>query len=322
MEKRNNKISIAVILLMLVLLTINTVSMTMSLSPHHLSPLPVETYTIEFSILFGTDESSEQFHHQNSYLANEFYCYLTETNEYLIAEYDETEKCYVLIDYTDDKEQATVFKGGMSIDNTKVVTISGLPADNYTINHAKSTEGYTVIRDPIEINITEDGATVTGAAVDITADNRIIFRIMLTPGYDLPNCCSPGSSTYLVVTSISAFVLIASLLILIIMCINYNRRKNARLRARANDNTMENVHETSDKIPMRLTDFDGNETPIDAIINEVPETNESVDEMPELKNNEIANPVETETTDDNTPNTETAVNTVDTEADNDLETEQ
>ena len=99
-KRRNNIISFILMALTLVILITNTVNMTLALSPADLSPTPVTTYSIEFSIMFGTDENNEQFHHQNSYMANQFHCYLTDTKEYLVAEYDETAQRYVLTGYT------------------------------------------------------------------------------------------------------------------------------------------------------------------------------------------------------------------------------
>lgn len=120
---------------------------------------------------------------------------LNETDGYYLkAELDETAGIYYVTDHVTSEEDATRFVP-VSGDGRGKVTVKGLEDDAYVIFETKTADGYTLLKDPISVVISQSNATasatVDGNTVTMLADNGSAnaiapLTVVNTSGFDLP----------------------------------------------------------------------------------------------------------------------------------------
>lgn len=252
MRKRNGMLSSIMVLLLIVCLTINTISMTSALSPHRLTTVPIVPYDLEVTILFSDDENSDVIHSTETYRANAFLFYVTETEEYLIATHDTVTGKYVFSTYTDKKSDATVFYGGMSAAEPNKVIITGLPADNYTMQQIESPDNYPIMQAPIDIEIHSDRAVIAGTEVHLMPENTVAFRIMLTPGQKLPACCDTTEEIQNIATLAGSAMLVITVIGLVFILRGHKSKKTDTTSDSTQVNTPNDT--SSDNATYEMTD--------------------------------------------------------------------
>lgn len=146
----------------------------------------VYTYGLELTKLFS--DGKGDFSKVEFLMLNETDGY------YLKAELDETAGIYYVTDHVTSEEDATRFVP-VSGDGRGKVTVKGLEDDTYVIFETKTADGYTLLKDPISVVISQSNATasatVDGNTVTMLADkgsaNAIApLTVVNTSGFDLP----------------------------------------------------------------------------------------------------------------------------------------
>ena len=132
----------------------------------------VFTYAVELTKLFSDGQGkfeNVEFLMQN---ANDGY--------YVKAELNEEEGVYYVVDHVADKADATHFIPAANADKTQgLVIVKGLEDDTYLITEVKTDNGYTLLKDSIEIEITQ---VETSHICDIYEDD-VLGLIQNDPRY-------------------------------------------------------------------------------------------------------------------------------------------
>lgn len=121
------------------------------------------TYAVELTKLFSDGQGefeNVEFIMQN---ANDGY--------YVKAELNEEEGIYYVVDHVADKADATHFIPVANADKTEgLVIVKGLEDDTYLVTEVKTDDGYTLLKDSIEIKISQ---VETAHLCDIYAEDAL-----------------------------------------------------------------------------------------------------------------------------------------------------
>ena len=107
----------------------------------------VFTYGIELTKLFSDG--------QGNFANVEFIVHNDTDNYFVIAELNEDEGIYYVTGHTPEESEATHFIPVETEDNKGIVFIKGLEDDTYTATEVRTDDGYTLLRDDIEIVISQ-----------------------------------------------------------------------------------------------------------------------------------------------------------------------
>ena len=105
------------------------------------------TYGIELTKLFSDG--------QGNFANVEFIVHNDTDNYFVIAELNEDEGIYYVTGHTPDEAEATHFIPVETEDSKGIVFIKGLEDDTYTATEVRTDDGYTLLRDDIEIVISQ-----------------------------------------------------------------------------------------------------------------------------------------------------------------------
>ena len=107
----------------------------------------VFTYGIELTKLFSDG--------QGNFANVEFIVHNDTDNYFVIAELNEDEGIYYVTGHTPEESEATHFIPVETEDSKGIVFIKGLEDDTYTVTEVRTDDGYTLLRDDIEIVISQ-----------------------------------------------------------------------------------------------------------------------------------------------------------------------
>lgn len=157
----------------------------------------VHTYGIDLTKLFSDgkgDFSQVEFRIQNT------------TDGYFVqAELYEESGIYYVTGHADSKADATKFVPVAGADSAGMVTVKGLEDDTYRITEVRTANGYTLLKEDIEVVISQtDGkatGTVDGKAVTMLEDSgsanaHAPLQVVNTKGFDLPQTGDRGVWMY------------------------------------------------------------------------------------------------------------------------------
>ena len=108
----------------------------------------VFTYGIELTKLFSDG--------QGNFANVEFIVHNDTDNYFVIAELNEDEGIYYVTGHTPEESEATHFIPVETEDSKGIVFIKGLEDDTYTATEVRTDDGYTLLRDDIEIVISQE----------------------------------------------------------------------------------------------------------------------------------------------------------------------
>ena len=131
----------------------------------------IYTYGMDLTKLFSDgkgDFSKVQFIVQNN-----------TDGYYVVAELNEAEGIYYVVDHTNNPDAATRFVPVESNGNTGKVVIKGMEDDTYTVTEIRTDNGYTLLKDDIEIVISK---TETTSLCDIY-ESDVLGLIQNDPRY-------------------------------------------------------------------------------------------------------------------------------------------
>ena len=138
-------------------------------------------------------------------------------NYWVVAELDEASGIYYVTDHVAEEANATKFVPVSNDGQSGKVIVKGLEDDNYTITEVQTDDGYTLLKDAIEvvISVHEDGeicdicgqssltatATVNGDTIIMTEDNGSLsaivpLTVIITKNFDLPQTGDNGIWMY------------------------------------------------------------------------------------------------------------------------------
>lgn len=143
-----------------------------------------------------------------------------DTGLYAQAAYDESIRCYTVMHWAVQEEDATVFTAGMDANDPGRLAIIGLAPGSYAINNIQVPAGVALLHEPIAIeflaNTAHDGTityigTVNGTEISfVTEDdlsaNLLPFAVTFSPGFDLPDVC--GGCRYKVILRVLGLVVL------------------------------------------------------------------------------------------------------------------
>lgn len=145
-----------------------------------------EQYGITITLTFGSQDNSAVL---ATYQANAFTLEDADGN-YALAEYSEAEQCYIVSGFTDDRSTGTQFHGGCTAAMSSELTIMGLPGGDYLLTHIVTQEGYMLLRDSIEISISDTEAIVDGYHIEKASSqfsgNIVALEIAIPQSFNLP----------------------------------------------------------------------------------------------------------------------------------------
>lgn len=112
---------------------------------------------------------------------------------YAVADYRADTQSYFVVDYTDDKGNATELRCGMNREDPSELRITGIAEGIYLLHHMGTQDGYSMLLDPVEIMLSPGSATVDGQSVFIDPDagetcaiiSIELNKIFALPGNDL-----------------------------------------------------------------------------------------------------------------------------------------
>ena len=114
--------------------------------------LSLFTYGIELTKLFSDG--------QGNFANVEFIVHNDTDNYFVIAELNEDEGIYYVTGHTPNESEATHFIPVETEDSKGIVFIKGLEDDTYTITEVRTDNGYTLLKEDIEVIISQVESTV------------------------------------------------------------------------------------------------------------------------------------------------------------------
>lgn len=148
-------------------------------------------YGIEFTLRFSDDGE----HDLADYLENAFLIQDEASGTYLMAEYYPASGYYYITGSTESEDAATRFTCGHVETDPGFVAIYGFEEGAYVMRQAEVTEGYTLLKDSINLSFFNGDAQLNKETLNYEngiADSAyavISFGIVVTKGFDLPATC-------------------------------------------------------------------------------------------------------------------------------------
>lgn len=162
---------------------------------------------------FGLDLTKEFAGTNGDFSDVQFTLWNNTDGYYVVA--DGKDGVYTVTGKTTDKDKATKFVPSAE----GKITINGIEADEYILTEVKTSEGYSLLKDPITINITKNGsnpatATVDGSTVKMntvngSANARVGLTVVNRSNFTLPITGGTGTILFTLCGCVLALVGIA-----------------------------------------------------------------------------------------------------------------
>lgn len=136
--------------------------------------------------------SEDTGHDLEDFSANVFLL-SNEAGHYAVAKYDYDLGAYLVTGFTRRESEATCFRCGNREDWPRSFVILGLPKGRYLLAHMETAENYILLKNPVDICISEDSISVNGAdpVMETSATGTMVasFQIVISKGAELPIHC-------------------------------------------------------------------------------------------------------------------------------------
>lgn len=164
---------------------------------------------------FGLNLTKEFAGKNGNFSEVQFILQNTTDGYYVVAKETAEKGVYTVTGKTDKEDEATKFVPS----STGKLVINGIEADVYKLTEIKTSEGYSLLKDPITIEITKDGkvhatAKVDGKVVDMSDDGkstnaRVDLTIVNRSNFTLPITGGTGTILFTLCGCVLALVGIA-----------------------------------------------------------------------------------------------------------------
>lgn len=142
------------------------------------------SYGIDITLRLDGEDAAE--HEPDEYRQNTFLIQDADTGYFLVAQYNNADRCYYLTDYAVSKEEATYFTFEEEAAPEKLI-VKGLPAGAYSICQEEASEGFMLHR-AISVNLSDSGSKLEGDDSELNAENLMELNVNLSKGFRIPGC--------------------------------------------------------------------------------------------------------------------------------------